>query len=46
MRHQDFLPGIWASPYHGNVPDHRTARSVPDSYPRPHRHITDKELRP
>jgi len=46
MSHQGFLSGIWASSYHGNVPDHRTAKSAPNNTPHPHRHTTDKELRP
>ncbi len=44
MTNQGLLPRIRTSPYHGSVPDLRTARSAPSS--RKHHHITDKELRP
>jgi len=46
MSHRGFLPGIWASSYHGNVPDHRLARPAPNNSLHPYRPITDKELRP
>ncbi|MEV0693864.1 hypothetical protein [Streptomyces sp. NPDC050388] len=44
---EGLLPGTWTPSYYGSVPDPRTPLPASSSYTScPHRHLTDKELRP
>ncbi len=47
MRNQGLMSPIREPSYHGGVPDRRTAKPpTSSSLIYPHRHVTDKELRP
>ncbi|MBL3670916.1 hypothetical protein JL475_34215 [Streptomyces sp. M2CJ-2] len=44
---EGLLPGTWTPSYYGSVPDLRAPLPASGGYTSyPHRHITDKELRP